>query len=330
MRPMEVESSSSSKEIPETTGSSATTSSASVMNATLSCCAYSFCSISMVLLNKTISYGLEPEVKDKLPGLSIVLFQCIIAVTLLECARYLKIVDYPPFDWTTARSWLPLNLIFIGMLSSGFVALMYVSVPMITVIKNLTNLITVFGDWYLFGERVTYATIACILFMTFGAVMAGHNDLEFNWYGYCWMAVNCVCTSSYTLYMRYASTSIKLPRFGMVYYNNLLSAMILLPICLFRREYEAFYDPRLRTSFLWICNTMAGIAGFYLNFASLWCVSATSATTYAIVGSLNKVPITVLGFFLFHAKMTRNGVIYVVLATLGGYLYGYYNSNRNK
>jgi GDP-mannose transporter len=284
---------------------------------------YYFCSVSMVLLNKTISYGLDPEVKEKLPGLSIVLFQCVIAVVLVESARLLKIVEYPPFDFQTALSWLPLNVIFVGMLSSGFVAMIYVSVPMITVIKNLTNLITVFGDWYLFGERVTYVTITAILMMTIGAIMAGFNDLEFSFVGYCWMAVNCLCTSSYTLYMRYASTSIKLPRFGMVYYNNLLSAAMLLPICLVRREYEVFYDPRLTTSYLWICNTFAGIIGFYLNFASLWCVSATSATTYAIVGSLNKVPITVLGFVLFNAKMTTYGILYVVLATLGGYLYGY-------
>ena len=159
--------------------------------------------------------------------------------------------------------------------------------------------------------------------MTLGAILAGFNDLEFSLVGYCWMAVNCLCTSAYTLYMRYASTSIKLPRFGMVYYNNLLSAVILLPVCLIRREYEAFYDPRLNTSYLWICNTLAGIVGFYLNFASLWCVSATSASTYAIVGSLNKVPITVLGFILFKAQMTINGILYVVMATLGGYLYGY-------
>ena len=28
-----------------------------------------------------------------------------------------------------------------------------------------------------------------------GAVFAGMNDMEFNFAGYFWMAVNCVCTS---------------------------------------------------------------------------------------------------------------------------------------
>ena len=59
-----------------------------------------------------------------------------------------------------------------------------------------------------------------------------------------------------------------------------------------------------------LTNVLAGFLGFYLNFASLWCVSATSATSYAIVGSLNKVPITVAGFLFFEAKMTDSGKCY--------------------
>lgn len=33
----------------------------------------------------------------------------------------------------------------------------------------------------------------------------------------------------------------------------------------------------------------AGAAGFFLNFAALWCVGATSATTYAVVNTVNNV-----------------------------------------
>jgi len=109
----------------------------------------------------------------------------------------------------------------------------------------------------------------------------------------------------------------------MVYYNNLLSVMLLLPLCLANQEYAAFFDPHFTTPKFWAINSLAGFFGFYLNFASLWCVSATSATTYAIVGSLNKVPITVLGFLIFDAKLTHEGIYFVILATLGGFLYAY-------
>jgi GDP-mannose transporter len=118
----------------------------------MSCTVYSLCSISMVLVNKYISSSLSEEVKQKLPQLSVVLYQCIIAVVLVEFARFMKWVDYPQFSFKTARQWLPVNLLFIGMLCSSFIALIYISVPMFTVFKNLSNIITVTGDWYLFKE----------------------------------------------------------------------------------------------------------------------------------------------------------------------------------
>jgi GDP-mannose transporter len=109
----------------------------------------------------------------------------------------------------------------------------------------------------------------------------------------------------------------------MVYYNNVLSAALLLPACLANGEARALFDPSIMTPNFIVWNCVAGFLGFYLNFASLWCVSVTSATTYAVVGALNKVPITILGFILFNAKMTQQGIIYVAVASFGGLLFGY-------
>lgn len=289
----------------------------------MSCSMYTFCSVSMVLSNKAISTSLSLEDRKRLPQLTVILFQCIVAVVLVEGAKLMQMVEYPAFNFSTARSWLPLNLLFIGMLVTGFLSLVYVSVPMVTVFKNLTNLITVSGDVYFFGETVSYLTIASVVLMTLGAVLAGANDLEFHALGYFWMVLNCLCTAGYVLYMRFASTNIKLPRFGMVYYNNLLSAMLLLPACIANGEMGALLDPTIMTREFVFWNCIAGFLGFYLNFASLWCVAVTSATTYAVVGALNKVPITILGFVLFNAKMTHQGIMYVAVASFGGLLFGY-------
>ena len=61
--------------------------------------------------------------------------------------------------------------------------------------------------------RVSGLTIIALAVMAFGAIFAGANDLQFNSVGYFWMVMNCLCTSLYTLYMRYASSSINIPRF---------------------------------------------------------------------------------------------------------------------
>jgi len=132
---------------------------AAVWAGILSCLMYSFVSCAMVLSNKAISTSLAPEDRKHLPQLSVILFQCLVAVVLVEAAKVMKMVDYPTFNLATAKSWLPLNILFIGMLVTGFLSLVYVSVPMVTVFKNLTNLITVSGDVYFFGETYVVSLV---------------------------------------------------------------------------------------------------------------------------------------------------------------------------
>ena len=95
----------------------------------------------MVIANKAVAVVLHEEVREKLPRFSIILFQCILAVVLVEAAKRLKIVEYPDFDVKVAKQWFPLNLLFIGMLCTGFLSLVYVSVPIVTVFKNLASLV---------------------------------------------------------------------------------------------------------------------------------------------------------------------------------------------
>jgi GDP-mannose transporter len=40
---------------------------------------------------------------------------------------------------------------------------------------------------------------------------------------------------------------------------------------------------------------IAKVIVVFLNLATLWCVSNNSATTYAVVGALNKIPLAVVG-----------------------------------
>lgn len=177
---------------------------------------------------------------------------------------------------------------------------------------------------YVIYYRIDIMCLFSLAIMIIGAIFAGFNDLEFNMIGYFWMLINCISTSGYILYMRYASINIQLSKFEMVYYNNVLSIVFLLPFILIQKEYlflnniDILYNP-----YFIFCNIFAGFLGFFLNFASLWCVASTSATTYSILGAVNKVPITILGFIIFKAKMTYEGILFVCFATLGGFLYAY-------
>lgn len=152
--------------------------------------------------------------------------------------------------------------------------------------------------------------------------MAGANDLQFSTIGYFWMVLNCVLTAVYTLYMRHVSVHVKLSRTAMVFYNNILSVAVLSPLCVLFGQNQAMLQPQFLTTGFVCFNILAGLLGICLNFASLWCVGKTSATNYAIVGSLCKIPTVILGFVIFYTPVTWKGVLYISLGSLGGLLYG--------
>mmetsp|Transcript_13015 Transcript_13015/g.39322 ORF Transcript_13015/g.39322 Transcript_13015/m.39322 type:complete len:214 (+) Transcript_13015:2-643(+) len=208
----------------------------------------------------------------------------------------------------------------------------FLSVPMITVFKQLANLLTVCGEFYLFGKPVTYGVLLAFAVMILGAVLAAANDLDFSAAGYLWQGANCVTTSAYVLYLKHATQTIDVSKFGLVFYNNLLSLPLLVAIAIAHGEVGVLLEAHGRGAIdarFFAVNAFAGTLGMFLNLASVWCVSATSATTYAVVGALNKIPSTVLGYLLFRTLVTAKMAVYIAVSLAGGFIYSYDKLNHS-
>ncbi|CAN0045212.1 unnamed protein product, partial [Sphacelaria rigidula] len=129
----------------------------------------------------------------------------------------------------------------------------------LTVFKNLTNIVIVTGDWWLFHQPATPMVIGSMAVMVFGALIASCNDIEFDPWGYFWMVANCCATAGYVLYMKFATQTIKLPKFGMVFYNNLLTTCLLLPLAFVYGDFTTFLnDPNLHTKTYTFINFFSG------------------------------------------------------------------------
>ena len=254
----------------------------------------------------------------------LVVFQAAAAVIFLWGCKLFQILDYPDLTWAVAKSWAPVNVFFCLMLFTGMAALQTNSVPMVTVFKNVSNITTATADYFLFGNKLESLSICAFAVMLFGAIAAAGNGMETSLVGLFWMLFNCVSTTGYVCYMRYATQTVTLTKFGMVYVNNVLCVLFLVPVAYLQGEIAVFLrSTALHTWDYGFKNFFAGFVGFFLNAASLHCVSVTGPTTYAIVGSLNKVPVTFLGYFLFHEQLSRQTWLFVSVALLGGFLYTY-------
>jgi GDP-mannose transporter len=188
----------------------------------------------------------------------------------------------------------------------------------------VTNIVTSIGDYFFFGSKSEPLVIVAFGIMLGGAILAAWNDIFITWQGLFWMAANCCSTSGYVLYMKHATNNIKLTKFGMVFVNNVLCVVFLLPISFAMGEIKLFFESNsLHTVDYASKNAFAGLIGFFLNFASLNCVQATGPTTYAIVGSLNKIPVTFLGYMLFDNKISAETWFFITVSMTGGFVYSY-------
>ena len=254
----------------------------------------------------------------------LVVFQSILAVIAVEFSKKMEWVSYPDFNFSTAIRWVPVNLFFCGMLFTGMTSLQHNSVPMVTVFKNITNIIIAGGDFYFFNTPVEFLVKAAFGIMFAGAAFAAKNDATVTLVGLFWMMMNCCMTAGYVLYMKHATKTIKLSKFGMVFYNNLLCTILLLPVTIFNGEMETFSNTNaIHTIDYGMKNVFAGFVGFFLNFASLNCVGHTGPTTYAIVGSMNKIPTALLGWTLFNAEISPQSWFFMAVSMCGGFLYSY-------
>lgn len=296
----------------------------SPLKAVLACLLYSFCSVSMVLVNKSLASSYNHFLEKGNLNVLLVIFQAITAVLAVEFSKKMGWVDYPSFDVNTARQWAPVNILFCAMLFTGMASLQHNSVPMVTVFKNITNIFTGIGDFYFFGTKVESLVFVAFAVMLGGAAFAAKNDVAITAVGIFWMALNCISTSGYILYMKFATKSVNLSKFGMVFYNNVLCTLFLLPVTIYNGEMKAFLDTKaFHTTDYLFKNTFAGFVGFFLNFASLNCVSITGPTTYAIIGSLNKIPTAFLGYTFFKIEITPQTWFFIGVSMCGGFLFSY-------
>uniref|UniRef100_M0ZZD6 GDP-mannose transporter n=1 Tax=Solanum tuberosum TaxID=4113 RepID=M0ZZD6_SOLTU len=248
----------------------------------LSGIAYCISSCSMILVNKYVlsSYNFNA-------GISLMLYQNFVSVVVVSMLSFFGIISTEPLTLRLIKVWLPVNVIFVGMLITSMFSLKYLNVAMVTVLKNVTNVITAVGEMYIFNKHHDSRVWTALLLMIVSAVSGGITDLSFHATGYTWQIINCFLTASYSLTLRRIMDTAKqvtksgnLDEFSMVLLNNTLSLPLGLLLVLVFNEVD------------------------YLS------------TT--LVGSLNKIPLSVAGIFLFNVPTSLDNTASIFFGLLAG------------
>ena len=194
---------------------------------------------------------------------------------------------------------------------------------MATVLKNVTNLFVIAGDYMFFHKSYGCAVWITLFMMLISAMFGAATDLQYNHTGYAWQLINCFFTASYSLYLRGAMDQLlqltesksKPTEFSMVFYNNVLSLPLLFGLMWHSGELHMLWkEPALTDMHFLISAVASSVLAFCISFASLWFLSTTTATTYSLVGSLNKIPVAMVGFVLFATPCTPGNFASILIS----------------
>jgi GDP-mannose transporter len=292
----------------------------------------SFCvtSAAMTLLNKAVLSSFHFTAPTTL-----LCFQCTISLLLVVLASFAGYGQLPSINLRLLWLWLPVNILFVGMVWTSFYALRNLGVAMVTVLKNLTNFLVIFGDLLIFNKRYSSGVWATLVLMLVSALCSAATDLAFDASGYTWQMINNTFTAAYSLWLRAVITKMSVithkqggtDEFGMVVFNNLLSIpMIAALIFITGEAWTVAKEPALKQPAFLLAAASSGIIGFLISIASMWFLSCTTATTFSLVGSLNKIPLAVLGMLLFKAPTSTNNLISVMVGLLAGAVFAHAKS----
>ncbi|CAI9106945.1 OLC1v1006198C2 [Oldenlandia corymbosa var. corymbosa] len=287
----------------------------------LSGTAYCFASCSMILLNKIVlsSYAFNA-------GISLMFYQNLISTFIVVVLGLFGAVSVEKLNWELVKVWIPVNLIFIGMLVSGMYSLKYINIAMVTILKNVTNILTAIGEFYLFRKHQNHQVWTAMFLMIISAISGGITDLSFDAKGYAWQMLNCILTASYSLTLRRVMDKAKqytksgsLNEVSMVLLNNSLSLPFAIFLILFFNEWSYVANAKvIRLPMFWVVATASGVLGLAISFCSMWFLNQTSPTTYSLVGSLNKIPISIAGIVLFRVPVSLPNFFSILFGLFAG------------
>lgn len=302
--------------------------------------AFCLSSISMTVVNKYVVSGDHWNLNFFY--LAVQSLVCIVAI--LACSA-MGLIKVNPFDPKKGKQWLPISVLFVGMLYTGAKSLQFLSVPVYTIFKNLTIIAIAYGEVIWFGGRVSSLALLSFVLIVLSSVIAAWSDIQTVFggapavkgarvtsteqevliAGYIWMALNVFCTAAYSLTMRLGIKKTGFKDWDTTYTNNLLTIPILIISSLLVEDWT---PPNLRLNFpietrnaLLTGMIYSGVCGIFISYATPWCIRTTSATTYAMVGALNKLPIAISGFVFFGTVATLANVSAIIVGFISGLVY---------
>eukprot|EP00980_Cylindrotheca_fusiformis_P001686 scaffold381_cov138-Cylindrotheca_fusiformis.AAC.22 len=287
--------------------------------------AYSLCSGSLVLVNKlTLHYLPFPSL--------VIAFQLAACIALIYGAKILGYMEVDPFKWEFVKPYA----LYIGFFSCGVYcnmrSLATSNVETVIVFRALAPAIVAFLDAMFLGrEWPSQRSWTGLGVLVLGAYMYASEDEKFQTQGlsaYVWPGLYSIIIALEMAYGKKIVKSVPLKtRSGPVIYTNVLGFVPMLLFATVGNEYGKFWE-------FWWSNSehhlppisvglliVGSLVGTGIGYSSWWCRSIVSATSFTLIGVMNKCLTILMNLLIWDQHATAGGIFALFICISGGMIY---------
>lgn len=295
------------------------------METVVSIIAYSFCSGSLVLVNKLILHSLP------YPSL-VISFQLLSTLCFIYSAKFWGILTVDSIHWAAVKPYLAYTVAFSLGVYCNMKSLSLSNVETVIVFRAMAPVLVSFLDALFLGRELPSLRSWFALFVIVaGAYGYAQSDAAFQtqgWSAYTWPTLYLLIISFEMCYGKNIIRSVDLKtKSGPVLYTNFLGFPPMLLFAKMGNEYQKFWsDMWAREGSRFppgsIALLMLGCAvGTGIGYSSWWCRDKVSATSFTLIGVMNKCLTVLLNLLIWDQHAAPAGIASLFLCLVGGSLY---------
>ena len=290
---------------------------------------YSFCSGSLVLVNKvTLSYFPYPSL--------VVTVQLWAAIFIIYSLNCLGLITIDPIKWVFVKPYLYYTVAFSLGVFCNMKSLSLSNVETVIVARALSPLVVAFLDVTFLGRAwPSHRSWGALGLIAFGAYGYAVTDDQFRTQGfeaYVWPFFYLFIISFEMAYGKKVVRDVPLKTLsGPVQYTNLLGwpPMLMLASLGKNNEYQKLAAGWADVGVMTILSQPRGLAllglgcliGTGIGYTGWWCRGRVSATSYTVIGLVNKCLTVLVNCLIWDQHAGPVGIASLLLCLVGGSLY---------
>mmetsp|Transcript_236 Transcript_236/g.497 ORF Transcript_236/g.497 Transcript_236/m.497 type:complete len:328 (+) Transcript_236:198-1181(+) len=234
-------------------------------------------------------------------------------------------------EWEKVKAFLPVAVVFYMAIFSNTRVLQHSNVETVIVFRaTVPVLVSVTDHVFRHTPLPSLKTLVALLAILVSAMGYMYCDSSFSMTAYQWAIVYLLTLTFDTVYVKYIIHSLSLSMWGMVLYNNILS-LSLLPVALvFTGEHNQLTSDMAMDLKIFAPVFMSCVAGVAISFYGFSCRQVTSATTFTVVGVINKLFTVIINVVIWDKHATPLGLFFICCCIASGVFYQQTLSGGNK